>query len=257
VPQGAYILRSTDAGKTWGKPQVLGDPSKETWRLTRIRQLKDGRLIATGGRSRVPSTSPIDAVWKAWEPLLIISTDEGLTWSDAVELLEPDQRDGWFEEWDTAELPDGDLLAVFRRRNSGSLLGENAGKPYVVKDWDPSPKEQIRTLALLKKTGDGWKITDHRRAPFPHSGHPELLATREGPILHIATTGIDMTTDAGQTWTKLDFPGLKDGYHSRYYPKAIQLDDGTIHVFGHVGGDDDYGKRDQSIVMDTFRMVRK
>ena len=25
-------------------------------------------------------------------------------------------------------------------------------------------------------------------APFPHSGHPELLATREGPILHLADT---------------------------------------------------------------------
>ena len=30
-----------------------------------------------------------------------------------------------------------------------------------------------------------------------------------------------------------------------------------LAVFGHVGGDDAYGKVDQSIVMDSFRLVKK
>lgn len=28
---------------------------------------------------------------------------------------------------------------------------------------------------------------------LPHSGQPELLSTREGPVLHLATTGIHWT----------------------------------------------------------------
>ena len=34
----------------------------------------------------------------------------------------------------------------------------------------------------------------------------------------------------------------------------MQAADGRIFVFGHVGGDDAYGKSDQSIVMDSFRL---
>jgi len=42
-----------------------------------------------------------------------------------------------------------------------------------------------------------------------------------------------------------------------YYPRAVQGQDGRIFVFGHVGGDDAYGKSDQSIVMDSFRIIPK
>jgi hypothetical protein len=87
-------------------------------------------------------------------------------------------------------------------------------------------------------------------APFPHSGHPELLATREGRILHVATTGVHRTSDAGTTWEQLKVPG------TAYYPRAIQAADGRIFIFGHVGGDDAYGKVDQSIVVDSFRLAK-
>jgi hypothetical protein len=108
---------------------------------------------------------------------------------------------------------------------------------------------------LLEKRGAGWVLTDVRQAPFPHSGHPELLATREGPILHLATTGVHYTKD-GRRWTRLDFsPSMT--YRSRYYPRAVQAEDGAIHVFGHVGADDGYGETNQSITMDTFRLVRE
>jgi len=41
------------------------------------------------------------------------------------------------------------------------------------------------------------------------------------------------------------------------YPRSVQAADGHIFVFGHVGGDNAYGKVDQSIVMDSFRLVKK
>ena len=42
-----------------------------------------------------------------------------------------------------------------------------------------------------------------------------------------------------------------------YYPRSVQAADGRIFVFGHVGGDNAYGKVDQSIVMDSFRLKVK
>jgi len=257
VPQSAFLQRSTDGCRTWSKPQILGDPSKETWRLTRLRRLRDGRLIATGGRSRVPSTSPIAQVWRIWEPLLIVSEDDGRTWSSPIDFLPKAENQGWLEEWDTAELASGDLLCVFRRVNPDKLIDDPAypGRK-VARTWNPSPKDQIRWQAVLVKDGKTWRLGPNGPAPFPHSGHPELLATREGPVLHIATSGVDLTGDGGQTWSKLSFPHLKDAYRSRYYPKSVQADDGTIYVFGHTGGDDDFGSRDQAVFMDTFRLAR-
>jgi BNR repeat-like domain len=236
VAHSAYLIRSRDLGKTWSKPQVLGDPARETWRLTRIRRLRDGRLIATGGRSRVPSTSDITTVWDHWEPLLIVSQDDGKTWSAPIEIINAKQRKTWrAEEYDTAEMPNGDLICVFRR-------------------FDPDqPNKQVRWQGLLKKIGGSWKTAYVEPSSLPHSGHPELLMTREGVVLHIATTGVDWTRD-GRTWTPVKFPGLKDGYHSRYYPKSLQVEDGTIYVFGHAGWDNDYGAVDEAVVMDTFRI---
>jgi len=86
---------------------------------------------------------------------------------------------------------------------------------------------------------------------LPHSGQPELLATKEGPVLHVATSGVHWTDDAGKSWHKLDVPG------TAYYPRSLQAKDGTIFVFGHIGGDDAYGKVDQSIVMDRFKLMNK
>jgi hypothetical protein len=82
------------------------------------------------------------------------------------------------------------------------------------------------------------------------------LATREGPVLHIATTGVHYTSDGGKRWRPLGF-STRARYRSRYYPRAVQAADGAIHVFGHVGSDDAYGARDQAIVEDRFRLVTR
>jgi hypothetical protein len=80
------------------------------------------------------------------------------------------------------------------------------------------------------------------------------LATREGVILHVATTGVHYTSDGGNTWGALRFsPPVS--YKSGYYPRAVQTDDGTIYFFGHRGWDNFYGETDQSIIMDRFRLA--
>lgn len=238
LPQTGFLQRSTDYGKTWGLPQVLLSPDRVTYRVTRIRRLRDGRLIATGGIVDAPPASVTEnELTERWRPLLMVSADDGKSWKGPVEVLTPEQAKGWSgEEWDAAELPSGDLLAIFRRR-------------------DPVERaKQVRWQGLLRKRGDRWVTQELGPSVFPHSGHPDLLAVREGVILHVATTGLDWTDDAGKTWHPVRFPTLPEGYRSGYYPIALQLKDGRILVFSHVGTHNGYGDRDQSVLMDSFRL---
>ena len=238
VPKTGYLQRSTDGGKTWGERQVLFDPESVTYRFTRLRWLRDGRMVGLGGIAAVKSDSASgERITELWRPLFVVSGDSGKTWKQ-LEILPEGERTSWGgEEWDIAELQNGDLLAVFRR-------------------LDPDDrKKQARWQALLKKSGDLWTVENLRRSVLPHSGHPELLATREGPVLHIATTGMHWTDDAGETWHELPMEGLSGPYHSRYYPHGFQDADGTIYMFAHVGSHDPYG-RDESVEMDKFRLSK-
>jgi hypothetical protein len=234
LPRTGYLERSLDGTKTWGKPEVLLDPGKFSAWPKRLRTLQDGRLIVLGGLAPVPANSLTRHEYnKILEPLLMVSSDAGRSWSPPLAVVPAEHRAHWGgEEFDAAELPGGELLCVFRRA-------------------DPErPGREVRWQGRLTRQGETWVPRDVGPAPFPHSGHPELLATREGPILHLATSGIHWTNEAGRSWHKLDIPG------TTYYPRSVQARDGTIHVFGHVGGDDAYGKIDQSIVMDRFRLER-
>lgn len=234
LPKTGYLERSRDGSKTWGKPEVLLDPAKSTVWPKRLRVLRDGRLIVLGGVADVAANSRTRAEYSGlFRPLLMVSADAGKTWTGPIEVVPEQHRMGWGgEEFDAAELPNGDLLCVFRRQPAGA-----AG--------------EVRWQGLLKKEGAGWKAGEPGPAPFPHSGHPELLATGEGVVLHLATAGIHATADAGKTWHRLDLPGTS------YYPRSVQSANGRIFVFGHIGGDDEYGKVDQSIVMDSFRLEKK
>ena len=236
--------RSSDGGKTWINTapiqQLLLDPSKYTVQITRQRRLSDGRLVICGGVWNAPHTQSA-----AYQPLLMVSSDEARTWR-RVDFAGPHYDPAWnqkFDEWDFAELSDGDLLIVSR------------------------PSDNTRRWAgLLRKAGKGWLLDSFHQTTLPHSGHPELLRTRQGPILHIAQTGIDWTTDAGAHWAPVIFPGLQKSFRPReepsslatlYYPRSLQTPDGTIYVFAHRGWDNAYGQRDQSVVMDTFRLAWK
>ena len=220
-----YIQRSVDGGKTWATPVYLLDPAVYKTYPTQIRLLHDGRLMLVAG-----VVKQADAATKAW--LLkefFESADGGKTWSH-VWTMPPEV--GLCEESDFIELDGGDLMCVHRAEHY-------LQNKYVNSD---------RLQNVFHRSGDGWKVGPVVKAPFPHSGFPELLKTREGPILHIATDGAWWTADAEEHWTRLDVPG------SPYYPRAVQLHDGRILIVGHVGGDNVYGSADQSIVRQTFRL---
>ncbi len=229
LPQTGFVQRSLDGTKTWGKAELPLDSAKYSTWPRRIRVLGDGRIVLLAGVTQAPAGSQTRPEFsKAVEPALLVSSDSGRTWKGPVAAIPASQRGGWTEEFDVAELASGDLLCIFRRADD-------------TKRWQN----------ILKKKDESWLAQQAGPSVLPHSGQPELLATREGPILHLATSGIHWTSDAGQNWHKVDVPG------TAYYPRSVQAKDGTIYVFGHIGGDDAYGKVDQSIVMDSFRLARQ
>ena len=238
VPQTGFIQRSTDGAKTWGEPEIVLNPDQCSYWPKRIRVLRDGRVIMTGAMAEVPAGSKTRKEYsRLLRAVLLVSEDGGRTWLKPVEVLPQALRRTPYpgEEYDAAELPDGDLLLVFRWAVYDSGTGE-----FV--------REQ-RRQSVLKKTGQTWKPGPIRPVPFPHSGHPELLATREGVVLHLASTGISWTADGGEHWHDADVGG------TGYYPRAVQLPDGRILCVYHHGGDNGYGDVDQSIGACTFRLV--
>jgi hypothetical protein len=232
VPQDGYLQRSADLGRTWSGPeQIQQDPGLAFW-PKRLRVLRDGRVLAGGGLFRRHPEGDIRTRWcDDFVPALYVSDDDGRTWHGPIPVV-PEEQGADFaftEEFDWVELEDGDLLLVLR-------AGVQEG----------------RLQARLRRRGTTWETVRVERNGLPYSGHPELLLTREGCLLHVATTGIACSLDQGSSWQ--DLP-LEDGLAelrrepaTPYYPKAVQLGSGEVLVVGHVGGDDAYGCVDQSIV---------
>ena len=236
VPQTGLLQRSSDRSQTWQPLQAILDPKTITLFVTKLKRLRDGRILAIGGAADVPANNRLSRyeLNARWYPVVLVSRDHAQTWGRPIKVVPANAAKNWGgEEFDVAELANGDLLCVYRRIDPAS----------------EKRNREVRWQSLLKKQEDRWTPQRVGPAPFPHSGHPTLLATREGVVLHIATSGIHWTQDAGLSWHRLNLPG------THYYPDTVQGPDGRIHISAHVGGDNAYGAVDQSITLDSFHLM--
>jgi hypothetical protein len=236
VPGTGVLVCSTDGAKTWDKPVPLLPTDGFTAYPAGMRLLRDGRVAIVGGVSRVPAGRTWSEYYPAMEPLLLVSNDNGKTWGSPIQVIPEENRKGWAcEECDAVELPNGDLFWVFRRN-----VPADADKPL-------NQRGHTYWQGVTEKHGDTWTPKWAGPAPFPNLGLPSLVATREGVVL-LVNAG-QWTADAGKTWHPVaNMPARA------YYPKGLQLSDGRILVFAHIGSDDPYGVVDQSIVLDSFRL---
>ncbi len=236
VPETGVVQRSTDTAKTWDRLRSVLAPEKFTFCPVGLRPLRDGRVALLGGVSAMSSDRPSSEWYAVMAPRLLISADSGMTWGHPIHIIPKEYRKDWScEECDMAELPNGDLFWVFRR-----AMPEDADKPAF-------QRRHTYWQGVAEKRGNTWRPKGAGPSPFPNLGLPNLLAMREGAIL-LVNAG-HWTADAGKTWHP-----VKNIPDRPYYPKAVQLADGRILVFGHIGTDDPYGVVDQSIVMDSFRL---
>ena len=251
-----YVQRSSDDGRTWSKAIFFADKRYyRTW-PSAIHRLRNGHLILFAGiMKRKPGELPTTRILKA----MFESKDKGKTWSEPIWLMP--ESTGVCEESDFTELDNGDLLFVHRVEHYERGGQYVDGEKYVSDRWQ----------GLVRRHGKKWEVEAPTKAPFPHGGFPELLKTREGVVLYVAVEGIWWTTDAGTHWQRLDlkgdrsymnavpspafppYPGIVLG--GPYYPRAMQLTDGTILVVGHNGSDNAYGSVDQAIVQQTFKLT--
>lgn len=239
VPKTGLVQRSTDGAKTWSKLAPLLSPTEFTVWPVGVRQLRNGRVAVLGGVSRMPCDRAWSEYAEIMDPLLIVSDDGGKTWGLPISVIPEEDRKGWAcEECDMAELPNGDLFWVFRR-----CAPEDIDKPL-------DQRRHTYWQGTMEKHGDTWKPNSVGPSPFPNMGLPNLMATREGMIL-LVNAG-QWTADAGNTWHPVNNLPAR-----AYYPKGIQLANGRILVFAHVGSDDPYGAVDQKILMDSYRLLAR
>ena len=226
----------------WSAGQaVLHDRSICTYQLSRTHQLRDGRLVSIGSVVRYAQGTSGPCASSGYSFLLLVAKSSRAAEQGRWSVGMPYTTQVAPNEWDVAELPNGNLLALMRTRVDG---------------------HPARLEATLRRHGNGWVMgTPHALPALPAflpSGHPDLLATRQGAVLSFSTSGTAYSLDGGRTWRPLRFAGLSTfQLRTRYYPYAIQAPDGTIHVFSSNGYDIPYGAFNESIVSDTFRLQVK
>ncbi len=229
VPQTGYMQVSHDGSRTWSPPAAFFD--ERIWKTfpRRMRLLSDGRLVVAGGVVRMQPGVRTRPDWEAHiSPALWFSDDREGHWSGPL-IVWNDPHIPPSEEIDFAELPDGDLLVVFR-----------------------VDAAHCRYQTLLRKTGQTWRPEPVRKTWLPHSGQPELLSLPGGIVLHLATDGIAWTADKGEHWAYVE-----GNVRTGYYPRSVLLPDGRVFCVYHVGSDDYYGRVDQRIEAITFAISRQ
>jgi hypothetical protein len=255
VPGTAFLQRRAPGAAGWTGRQILLDPARFTYNISRIHRLRDGKtLIALGGFWEVPAGQRLTSHSGAkgqW--LLMESTDEGQTWHNALEVPTSASAVAPANEWDVAELSGGDLLAVMRTRD-----GDRAVRKQVIL----SKTDDTITTNTATRSDGGWKMGTPQLTPpsFPQIDgpqHPDLVSIEYGParggILHIADEGIEYTGDGGITWAKLTF---SRGWTPHYYPNAVQAPGGNIYIFSQAGADDDYTTNlNKPVYLDVIRLV--
>lgn len=238
------ITRSTDGGKTWSEPVLFPPTTKTDVYPGSLTTLADGRIVHAWN------------VWFATETkaksryvAYSISSDDGLTWSEVVNLdKNKDEkvhsviRHPIVELSPTAWLiPLADRTIVYNPDTKASTeFGD--GKAHGLVPIVRTPKGTLVSGKGLRST-DGGKTWEAIK-PFPdvssQGWRHEMLALKNGWILASAIVGpgvggekihFIVSRDDGKTWDvehPVEFYNPDRAIGGRACPRTVQLDDQTL-----------------------------
>lgn len=231
---GLFIVRSSDAGRTWGKPTLAAANSdtifhdKEWIAVDRTTGPTRGNLYLTW--TRFTELSPTT---EKGEIVISRSTDAGKTFSPpkVISLPGQDETQGSFP----AVAPNGDLHVLYYN-NAGQGLGSGSAL-YIARSTDGGV-----TFAPARKVSDVVKPP----SPLPTSSFrmfvlPALTIDPKGGNLYATwndsragntDTMLTRSTDQGRTWgtdkrVNDDTASLR---RDQFFPAAIAGADGTLHL---------------------------
>ena len=254
LPKGGRIVgcRSTDAGRTWGPPQVVADTELDD-RDPSICQLRNGTLICNFFRSQYTIEGrkriKLPGFERTCDTFIVRSLDGGHTWEKDAQLIPSPFDDYHACSEPIRELADGTLILPTYGRNKGKpsvaalVRSKDGGKTWgdatIIQDdhshYEPSviqlpDRSLLCTLrpcmCIARSTDLGRTWTPRKRMGW--SGDASyLLRTSKGIILNAHRrpgTSVEYSTDNGATWSK----PVQIDTCSGAYPSMAELDDGTI-----------------------------
>lgn len=202
--EGVYIVRSSDNGKTWTKPER----SESTHAL----QKNGGSLSPYGKIVQLPDGTALMSVYyqfsdsRGHQEYVFRSRDNGKTWSDPVLIGEH------YNETGLLALPDGHVLAALRSETGGHIA-----------------------IAASRDGGRTWSASTQLTRDKEHPG--DLIRLKNGNILltygeRNKPFGVEaiISRDQGKTWDKTSQTMLADDAASTDcgYPSSVQLPNGKI-----------------------------
>ncbi len=266
APRGgrAMLIRSTDNGKTWSKPETILDSPMDD-RSPDMIELPDGTILCTLF-TYSGAEPPVKDPELATRTAIIRSTDGGKTWEPTLHRLPSpfifDATDG-----PAIVLKDGSVLlavygspavgvpeqnAIFRSTDSGKTweLLSVIKSDHEMSESSVAQLPDGRLVLITRSEGDiAWSSDGGRTWTPPVSigirmYEPGLLVLRDGTLLCLhgsyGAGGLRaiFSTDGGQTWIA---PNAKYGFAvdpSVYgYGRGIELPDGSVlAVYLHTGG---------------------
>lgn len=236
------ILRSTDGGRTWTKPEPFVHTIDKTYYPGSLTALSDGRLVHMWNRWDTPVTEK--------EPrsvLYSISDDEGVTWSPPQPLPRVPKIKSIIRHPFTELAPDRWLISLTDKTfvfNPATKVGEpfGNGRVHGVVPVVRTPKGTFVSGAALRSTDEG--KTWSKIKGFPNLAaqgwRHEMVCLENGLLLASEILGpgtggerirYRVSRDDGLTWKdsyEFHNPGRAIG--GRACPRTVQLDGKTIGV---------------------------
>ena len=254
LPKGGLIAacRSTDGGKTWGKPTVVADTPLDD-RDPSICQLRNGTLICNFFRSHYTiqdrKRQKLDGFERLTDVFIVRSTDGGQNWESEAQVTPSPFLQYHACSEPIRELADGTLImptygrnsgkpsavAIVRSGDGGKTWGDatilqdthNHYEPSVIQLPDASLLCTIRPCMCITRSTDLGRTWTPRTRMGIRGDASYLLRTSTGILLNAHRhpgTSVEYSLDDGKTWSK---PVQIDTARGAY-PSMVELDDGTV-----------------------------